>query len=163
MSLREAIETKVEPMRTFLVVFSIVLFISPAPAQEGPVGEMTLTPARWRAVRQVLQSGANQAGYRWAMPATISRRSFQGAADTKSSPVKDVVRELCKQTGLTAEMLNGILVVHEPNPTRLKECATQAGSKDRRVALSAICELGWLRDVRAFPALARIAVGDDTE
>src|SRR5262249_29969378 len=52
------------------------------------------------------------------------------------------------------------LVIHEPNP-RSKELIELAGGGDRRAALVAIAELGWSRDERAWPALAKFAIHQD--
>jgi len=73
---------------------------------------------RWRAVRQVVQDCAEQTGFRWAMPATISRRVYLGDLGTASAA--KVIQDLCKQSSLQAEKVNGILVIHEPS-ARLKE------------------------------------------
>lgn len=129
-------------------------------AQDSITRNVDLSVLRWRAVRQVVQSCAEQAGFRWAMPATISRRAYLGGG--KPQPVADVIQELCKQTGLQAEKINGVLVIHEPS-ARLKDLAHKATERDRRTVLAAIAELGWLRDARAWPKLAEIAVGDDVE
>ena len=127
-------------------------------AQEWPPGTVDLPVLRWRAVRQVVQDCAEQTGFRWAMPTTISRRVYLG--DVGAAPAAKVIQDLSKQSGLQAAKLNGVLVIHEPS-VRLKELTVNAGNKDRRTALAAIVELGWLRDARAWPVLAKIAVSDD--
>lgn len=127
-------------------------------AQDWPPGNVELPVLRWRPVQHVVQSCAELAGFRWAMPATISRRAYLG--DVEAQPAAKVIDELCKQTGLRAEKLNGVLVIHEPNP-RLQELIDRAGGKDQRAALVAIAELGWSRDARAWPALARLHVSQD--
>jgi HEAT repeat protein len=132
----------------------LVLFPLTAAAQDWPTGDVSLPVVRWRSVHHVAHAAAEQAGFRWAAPATISRRAYLGAA--KPMPAADVIRDLCKQTELKAENVNGVLVLHEPSD-RLKELTGRP--KD----LAAIVELGWLRDARAWPALARIAVGESDE
>lgn len=92
------------------------------------------------------------------MPATISRRVYLG--DSGAQPAAKVIEDVCKQSGLQAEKLHGVLVIHEPS-ARLQELVATASNTDRRMALAAIVALGWLRDVRAWPALAKIAAGED--
>lgn len=103
-----------------------------APAREG---EVRLRPARWRSTRQVLQKAAEQAGFRWAMPATISRRAFTGTNEEKALTLEALLEDLCRQTGLARETLNGIAVLHLPG------------------------KLG--QDARAWPGLAKAAAGED--
>lgn len=128
--------------------------------QELP-GQVELKPARWRAVRQIIQAAADQTGFRWAMPAPISRRAFVGAAD----PIRTaaLLQDTCKQTGLTLETIAGIQVFHIPRNEerqRLLGLLSDGGKTD---PLQAIAELGWLPDARAWPELAKVAVGRDTK
>jgi hypothetical protein len=145
------------------LIACLLLTAGPAAAADLPKGEALVQPARWRATRQVLQLAAEQAGFRWAMPATISRRAFVGSADGKAVPASDLLRDLAKQTGLTVEILNGVAVLHEPNEARRKELSGKLDGDDRKARLTALSELGWSRDAHAWPILARIAVGDDVE
>src|SRR5262245_54643793 len=98
---------------TYLV--SILLLACPltAAAQDWPEGDVDLPVVRWRSVHQIANASAEQAGFRWAIPATISRRAYLGAE--KPKPAAEVIRDLCTQTGLKAEKLNGVLVIHEPS------------------------------------------------
>src|SRR5262249_54077010 len=134
----------------------LLLFACPltAAAQDWPEGDVDLPVVRWRSVHQIANASAEQAGFRWAMPAPISRRAYLGGE--KPKPAAEVIRDLCKQTDLKAEKRNGILVLHEPTD-RLKQLL------GRSKELSAIVELGWLRDARAWPELARLAVGENEE
>lgn len=129
-----------------------------AAAQDWPSGNVELPVLRWRPVRHVVQSCAEQAGFRWAMPATINRRAYLG--DVAAQPATKIIGDLCMQTGLRAEKLNGVLVIHEPNQ-RLQELTDRASGKDQRAALIAVAELGWSRDARAWPVLAKLAVSQD--
>lgn len=140
----------------------LLLAVGPAAGEELPRDEVRLRPARWRATRQVVQQAAEQAGFRWAMPATVSRKAFTGSAEGKATPAGELLRDLAKKTGLTAEMLNGVVVVHEPAKETARWVGNLAGDEQRQ-KLVAIAELGWSRDVRAWPALTRTVVGADLE
>jgi hypothetical protein len=74
-----------------------------------------------------------------------------------------VLNDLAKQTGLTVETLNGVVVVHVPKDVKCKKLVALLSGKDARQARQAICELGWLSDARAWPELARVAVETDVE
>ena len=54
---------------------------------QDPAGQVELKPARWRAVRQIIQAAADQAGFRWAMPAPISRSNNPPPRPVASSEV----------------------------------------------------------------------------
>jgi hypothetical protein len=99
------------------------------------------SPPRWRSTRQILQKAAEQAAFRWAMPATVGRRAFTGPPD---APVDALLAEVCKQTGLVRETLGGIVVLHVPGERKSHqdakewpELAAAATGADLSLALSA--------------------------
>jgi hypothetical protein len=141
------------------------MLLSAACARAQLLPQDTVQPQtpRWRAVRHVIQKCAEQTGFRWAMPDTISRRAWTGSADKKELPAADVLRDLCKQTGLTVESIDGILVFHHPKEAKRKELIAQLSSKDGRQCRQALSELAWLSDARAWPELAKVAAGADPE
>jgi HEAT repeat protein len=141
----------------------VLLTAAPVLAADLPREEVRLRPARWRASRQVLQMSAEQAGFRWTMPATLSRRAFVGPADGKAVSADELLRDLAKQTALTVEVRHGVVLLHLPNEGRRKELSALLERGERRARLTALSELGWSGDADAFPILARLAVGDDVE
>jgi len=150
-------------MKILLSIGAVLLLAWPVHAQPLPEGSVPLQPTRWRAVRQVVQRCADHAGFRWAMPDTLSRRAWTGSAEQKELPVAQVLQDLCKQTGLTAEPIGGVLVFHMPKEAKRKELAALLASKDSRQCRQAISELAWLGDVRAWPELAKVAAAADVE
>jgi hypothetical protein len=100
----------------------------------APRDEVSLRPARWRSTRQVLQKAAGQAEFRWAMPDGISRRAFVGE---KPLALDALLDELCKQTGLTRETIDGVVVLHLPGARATHQ------------------------DAREWPELAKAVVGGD--
>jgi hypothetical protein len=148
----------------FLSFSCLLLIVAIAsPAEPLPAGNVQLQPARWRTVRQVIQACAEQTDFRWAMPETISRRAWTGTSAKKDLPAAEVLRDLCMQTGLTAERINNILVFHVPQEMKRKELTAQLAGPDARAARQSICELGWMRDARAWPILAQAVAGADLE
>jgi len=148
--------------RTCCVLFATGLLCLPAAAGELPSDAVGLHP-RWRAVQQIVQQAAEQSHFRWSMPGTISRRAFVGVPDAGPLKADSLLGDACRQTGLTREELGGIAVLHLPNEARRRELVGRASGSDERARLSAIADLGWLRDARAWPELARLAVGGDPE
>lgn len=144
-------------------VVVLAWLVVPALAQPLPSGAVALQPARWRAVRTVIQQSAEASGFRWAMPDTLSRRAWTGSADKKDLPVADVLADLCKQSGLAVESLNGVLVFHTPKDTKRQGLVALLTAPDGRQSRQALAELAWLGDARAWPELARVAAGPDTE
>jgi hypothetical protein len=104
-----------------------------------------------------------QTGVRWGMPATVSGRAFSGTSNTDPVRASSAIEELCQQTGLTCERLNGALAFHRPQDEARRKLVAQASEGDRRQRLETIARLGWLRDLHAWPELARIVAGDDVE
>jgi len=129
-------------------------------AGDLPEGEVTLT-RRWRTVRQVVQRTAEQVKVRWAMPATISRRAFLGSRNDRPTPAKALLGDLARQTHLTCEVMNDVLVVHAPQDDRRTILIARLKGSNVTRKLEALCELGWLGDAQAWPALAAVAVGDE--
>jgi hypothetical protein len=111
----------------------------------------------------VIHQCAEQAGFRWAMPDVINRRVWSGSADGKDRPVRDVLQELARQTGLTVESSHGIAVIHVPDEAKRKELVARLADGDSRARRQALVELGWLPDARGWPELARAAAGHDVE
>jgi HEAT repeat protein len=142
---------------------ALLLLVVPAQAQSLPGGNVSLQPQRWRPVRQVIQKCADQAQFRWAMPDTLSRRAWTGSLEKKEQPIADILQDIGKQTGLTVETINGVLVVHAPKDAKRKELAARLADKDSRAARQALAELAWLSDARAWPELAKVAAGADAE
>jgi hypothetical protein len=149
--------------RTFATLTAVALLVLPAVAEPLPSGNVSLQPARWRAVRAVIQKSAESSGFRWAMPDTLSRRAWTGSNDKKDLPVADMLADLCKQTGLTVEALNGVVVFHTPKEAKRRELVAHLSAPDSRQVRQALVELGWLGDARVWPELAKIAAGADTE
>ncbi|OAI46379.1 hypothetical protein AYO44_02110 [Planctomycetaceae bacterium SCGC AG-212-F19] len=139
------------------------LLVLPASAEPLPSGNVSLQPARWRAVRHVVQKCAEQSGVHWAMPDTLNRRAWSGSAEKAELRVALVLQDLCKQTGLTMESLNGVLVFHAPKEAKRRELVALISGKDGRQARQALAELAWLGDARAWPDLAKVAAGGDVE
>jgi len=129
-------------------------------AGDLPEGEVTLT-RRWRTVRQVVQRTAEQVKVRWAMPATISRRAFLGSRNDRPTPANTILGDLARQTHLTCEVMNDVLVVHAPQDDRRTILIARLKGSNVTRKLEALCELGWLGDAQAWPALAAVAVGDE--
>lgn len=148
-------------MRPFLSsLVAVLLCAATAPAQLIPE---TPAPPRWRAVRQVVEQRAEQDGFRWAMPDTLSRRIWTDAAKMSEQSTAEVLKDLSKQSGLTVEILNGIRVVHTPKEARRKELAARLASKDARECRQALVELAWLGDALVWPDLAKVAASGDPE
>lgn len=146
-----------------LAIASLLVVQSASFAADLPADKVKLQPLRWRAVRQIVQPAAEQAGFRWAMPATVSRKAYVGNNDGSPLPAAELLQALAKQTGLSAEVIGTVVVVHLAEPAKLKESLAAFGGQDRKAALAAISELGWSRDARAWPELAKIATGSDIE
>jgi hypothetical protein len=149
-------------MRTVPSSLAFLLFISTGLAQE-PQGGVSIQPPRWRSVRHVIHQSAEQTGFRWVMPDTISRRASVGTTEKKELPVADVLADLCKQTGLRRTIRNAVVVFDIDRDDRRKELIGKLAGTDRRARLAAIAELAWLSDSSAWPELAKLAVGDDIE
>src|SRR5262245_36905062 len=116
-------------LKQWTIGWMILATAGAARAQELP-GQVELKPARWRAVRQIMQTASDQTGFRWAMPATISRRAFVGA--DKPIAASLLLQDTCKQTGLTLESIGGVQVIHAPRNEERQLLIAQLGDSDRR-------------------------------
>jgi len=146
-----------------LAIVGLLVVHSASFAADLPADKVKLQPQRWRAVRQIVQPSSEQAGFRWAMPNTVSRKAYVGNNDGTPLPAAELLQAIAKQTGLSVEIIDAVIVVHLPEPMKLKEALAAIGGQDRKATLAAISELGWSRDARAWPELAHIAVGSDIE
>lgn len=126
-------------------------------------GEVKLPTPGWRPVRQALQIAAEQAGLRWAMPATINRRVFIGSSEGSSQPVAEFLKEVAQKAGLTHERFPGLVVLHAGKDDLRKAWVGKLAGTGRSEKLAALHELGWLQDLRAWPELARVVCGSDVE
>jgi HEAT repeat protein len=125
-----------------------------------PSDPETSPAARWRSVRHAVQKAAEKTGVPWAMPATIQRRVF---LEIPEAPGADVYARIAKEAGLTCETMEGIRLFHRPDDAELDRLSKAANGSDKRARLSAIARLGWSRDARAWPVLAKLAVDEDVE
>jgi len=148
--------TRILPPAAALLMFAATI----ATADDMPRGSIRLW-GRWRATRQAVQACAEQARFRWAIPATISRRVFIGSKEMKSVAAKAAIEDICKQSGLTCTVIEKVLIFHVPKDERLRELKEKLRGADRTEKLRALCELGWLQDARVWPDLARMAAGSD--
>ena len=147
-------------MRRICTLGWVLVILGAARAADVPDGEVTLK-RRWRGVRQVVQKTAEGVKFRWAMPATISRRGFVGSADDKPLSARAILENVCQQAHLTCEMMNAVLVVHAPQDARREILIARLKSAEASAKLAALCELGALGDAQAWPVLAQVVTGED--
>lgn len=109
----------------------------------------------WYSPHELLPALARRDNIRWAMPETLAGRAWVGG----DVSYKAALDEACKQWGLGWTEANGIIVVHRPDDTKLKQW-TAALQKGGDISAAAAWELGWLRDARALPVLAEALIKD---
>ncbi len=100
---------------------------------------------------------AEATGLRWAITDGISGRARVGGENVAAVML---AAEFEKQTGIKAEIINGVLVVHRPNEAKRRELERKLGAGGDE-AVRAAWLLGWLKDARGWPALAEAAAGKD--
>ncbi len=111
--------------------------------------------ARWWNEHELGWRLAESAGLRWAIVDGISARGRVGG---ENLPAAKHAEEYEKQTGIRIETINGILVLHRPDEPRRKELEAKLSSGGQAAWL-----LGWLKDARAWPALAKAAAAKDPD
>jgi len=134
----------------------LVLALS-APSQADDLSASVSLDARWWNEHEFGWRLAETTGLRWAIVDGISGRARLGG---EQLPASKHAEEFEKQTGIRAERIGGILVLHRPNESgrRALEAKLSAGGE---AAVRAAWQLGWLKDARAWPALAQAAGGKD--
>jgi len=108
---------------------------------------------RWWGEHEFGYRLAELTGSRWAITDGISGRARVGGESVAPATLAD---EFQKQTGIKAESISGVLVLHRPNELRRTELEILL-SRGGDNAVRAAWLLGWLKDVRAWPALAKAA------
>lgn len=121
-------------------------------AAQEPKREASVETA-WYTPAELLTALARRDDIRWALPETLAGRALVGNAISTEKLLDDA----CRQWGLTWTRSNGVIVVHHANDERIKKLTASLESADRTAAW----ELGWLRDGRALPVLARALSGED--
>lgn len=95
--------------RSILAIVGLLVVQSATFAADLPADKVKLQPLRWRAVRQIVQPAAEQAGFRWAIPATVSRKAYVGNNDGTPLPAAELLQALAEQTGLSAEVIGDVV------------------------------------------------------
>jgi len=112
---------------------------------------------RWWSEHELGWRLAEATGLRWAIVDGISGRGRVGGDPL---PASDCAGAFEKQTGIRAELIGGILVLHRPDEPRRRELEARLSAGGGE-AVRAAWLLGWLKDARAWPALAKAAAGKD--
>ncbi len=140
-----------------VVVFGLI-----ACSGQGRAGEQSLSARvsleeRWWGAHEFTWRLGEVAGLRWAIVDGISGRSRAGG---ENAPASRLAGQFEEGTGIKVELVGGVLVSHRPNEAERRDLeATLAGGGAE--AVRAAWLLGWLKDARAWPALAAAAAGGD--
>ncbi len=129
-----------------------------AVAGEGSLATPVSLETRWWNEHEFVWRLAEAAGKRWAIVDGISGRGWAGA---DSVPAEKTAADFERSTGIRVESIAGVFVAHRPQEDKRKglEDKLAAGGEE---AVRAAWLLGWLKDARAWPALARSTTSRDT-
>ncbi|MCX7806587.1 MAG: HEAT repeat domain-containing protein, partial [Planctomycetota bacterium] len=142
--------------RVWLGVLSAML--SAGYASAGDLSVLVSMEARWWNEHEFGWRLGEAAGLRWAITDGIVGRGRVGGENV---PAGKLAEDFEKQTGIRAEVIGGVLVLHRPDEARRKGLEGRlAGGGEG--AVEAAWRLGWLKDALAWPALARAVAGKDT-
>ena len=135
----------------------ILLMALAGPSRADDLTAVVSLDSRWWNEHELGWRLAEALGLRWAIVDGISGRARLGGEEL---PASKHAAEFEKQTGIRAEVIDGILVLHRPNESKRKvlEAKLATGGEE---AVRAAWLLGWLKDARAWPALAKAAAGKD--
>lgn len=112
---------------------------------------------RWWGAHEFGWRLGEAAGLRFAITDGVSARGRVGG---QAVPGAQLAADFEKQTGIRAEVMGGMLVLHRPNEAARKALEGQLAAGGEG-AVRAAWHLGWLKDARAWPALAKAAAGQD--
>ena len=151
-------------MRMRLAAGSLMIlllgFLATSPATSKPANGLdkrVSLETRWWNQHEFAWRLAEATDLRWAIVDGISGRAQAGGLE---QPAATLAEQFTQQTGITLEVINDILVAHRPDEARREELEAgllEGGDE----AVRAAWLLGWLKDARAWPALAEAAAGDD--
>ncbi|PCJ60539.1 MAG: hypothetical protein COA79_08175 [Planctomycetota bacterium] len=100
---------------------------------------------------------ARSLGKPFAIVDGISGRARVGGTNVGAQDLTDSFE---KQTGIKSELINGVLLLHRPNQSK-RLLLEKELLKEGLVGQEAAWNLGWLKDARAIPALAKTIAGKD--
>lgn len=126
-------------------------------ADNLPLDQPGMLDRAWHTPHQLLPVLAERDGIRWAMPETLAGLSLVGGEGVSAKAALD---EAAKGWGVSWSVVNGVVVVHNPDDARLKQWSA-ALIEGGPAAVDAAWELGWQADARALPILAEALASKD--